>query len=214
MKSFVITLNTEPSMRVAKRCVNSLPDFAVRAFAAITPADDPAGMMKERGISPENFHEKYSFPDSCMAAFMSHHTLWEMCVADNEEYQIFEHDAVCIGHLPAFIPYDKCINLGYPSYGKFKTPESLGVGPLISKNYFPGAHAYRVKPAGARELIERAKIDAGPTDIFIHSARFPWLQEYYPWPMKADDSFSTIQREEGCLAKHNWNGGENFEILR
>ena len=127
---------------------------------------------------------------------------------------IFEHDAVCEGFIPEFIAYDHCISLGFPSYGKYNTPTFLGAGPLTSKRYFPGAHAYRIKPSGAKQLIKWAQFEAGPTDVFLHLDRFPWLQEYYPWPVKADDSFSTIQKEEGCLAKHNWDGGVKYELLR
>jgi hypothetical protein len=36
---------------------------------------------------------------------------------------------------------------------------------------------------------------------------FPWLEEYYPWPVVVDDSFSTIQNQQGCLAKHNYAKG-------
>jgi len=36
------------------------------------------------------------------------------------------------------------------------------------------------------------------------------LQEYWPWPVEAHDSFTTIQNENGCLAKHNY--GETYGI--
>ena len=39
---------------------------------------------------------------------------------------------------------------------------------------------------------------------------FPWLQEYYPWVAEANDNFSTIQKTEGCLAKHLYN--ETYRI--
>ena len=64
-----------------------------------------------------------------------------------------------------------------------------------------------IKPAGARELLEKSKTDAGPTDVFLNLDNFPWLQEYYPWVCMAADSFSTIQNKTGCLAKHNYKIG-------
>ena len=103
------------------------------------------------------------------------------------------------------------MNIGAPSYGKFNSPTYLGVGPLVSKPYFPGAHAYMIKPLGAKLLIEGAKTMAGPTDLFLRLSNFPWLQEYNPWPVVAKDSFTTIQNETGCLAKHNYNDG--YEIV-
>ena len=70
----------------------------------------------------------------------------------------------------------------------------------------PGAHAYMIKPSGAKALMEKAKTVAGPTDVFMNLKNFPWMEEYYPWPAEAHDSFTTIQKTEGCLAKHNYNG--------
>ena len=61
-----------------------------------------------------------------------------------------------------------------------------------------------------QELIDESLHSAGPTDIFIHSSKFT-LGEYYPWPVEARDSFTTIQRKEGCWAKHNY--GETYEII-
>ena len=92
-----------------------------------------------------------------------------------------------------------------------QTTNLYNFGPLIHKRYFGGAHAYMVAPEGAKLLIEKAKTDAGPTDVFLNIHNFPWLQEYYPWIAEAKDSFTTIQKEKGCLAKHNYN--ENYEIL-
>lgn len=215
MKSFVITIKDQPkSVQAASRCFNSMPEHQVEMFEAITPKDDPLSILEERGIPQTGFQEKYSYLESCVSAFLSHHTLWTMCAEGREEFMIFEHDAVAVDTIPQFINYDKVISLGKPSYGKFNTPAFLGPGPLTSKPYFPGAHAYRLKPEGARLLIERAKIDGGPTDVFLRLDRFPWLQEYYPWPVVAKDSFSTIQRVDGCLAKHNWHDGVGYEIIR
>jgi hypothetical protein len=43
----------------------------------------------------------------------------------------------------------------------------------------------------------------GPTDVFLNLNSFAFLQEFYPWPVEARDSFTTIQSEIGCRAKHN-----------
>ena len=214
MKSFVITIKSiEPSVKVAQRCINSTPEYDVQMFDAITPNDNPTAILKSKGLPEDLFEEVYSYKEKCISAFLSHFSLWEQCVEDNEEYQIFEHDAIAVAEIPKYISYKHCVSIGAPSYGKFKLPESLGTSSLFSKPYFPGAHAYRLKPSGAKLLIERAKVDAAPTDVFLNINRFPWLQEYYPWPVEAKDSFSTIQKTEGCLAKHQWDGGEKYELI-
>jgi GR25 family glycosyltransferase involved in LPS biosynthesis len=81
----------------------------------------------------------------------------------------------------------------------------------MSKRYFPGAHAYQVNPTGAQKLIDQARVYARPTDVFLNIDTFPWLQEYYPWPVEARDTFTTIQKTEGCLAKHNYN--DSYKII-
>ena len=67
-----------------------------------------------------------------------------------------------------------------------------------------------VSPGGAKKLIEKATTDAGPADVYLNINNFPWIEEYYPWACEAKDSFSTIQRTRGCLAKHNYN--EAYEL--
>lgn len=213
MKSFVITIMDNPhSVQAAERCIASMPEYNVEMFPAITPKDDPVKIAEHRGIPIDNFKEVFSRFDNCLSAFLSHNTLWEMCCKDKQEYQIFEHDAVAVSPIPKLINYNGCISLGKPSYGKYNQPPVLGVNNLTSKKYFPGAHAYRMKPKAARMILESARLYARPTDVFLNLDLFPWLQEYYPWPVEARDSFTTIQNERGCGAKHNY--GEEYKIVK
>ena len=220
MKSYVITIMDMPeSVEAADRCIASMPEFNIQKFPAITPMKNrlvPEKLAREKGIDLTWFHQldgaKYSRMTRCVAAFLSHHTLWEMCVRDNEEYQIFEHDAVRVGNLPQHINYQGCITIGAPSYGKFETPKKLGVQPLTQKKYFGGAHAYRMKPHAAQIIIDGAKHYAAATDVFLSLDFFPWLEEFYPWPVVAKDKFSTIQNAGGCSAKHGYNK-ETYKLL-
>lgn len=216
MKTYIIRIkDNEKSVAAAQRCAESLPTgYSYEFFDAITPKDNPLEILEQRGIPAVTFVEedtKYSSLEPCVSAFLSHHSIWMKSVEQKEEVQILEHDAVCVGDLPEFIPYSKVINLGRPSYGKFKIPHYIGVGRLVSKPYFPGAHAYRVKPVGAKALIEETKKFARTTDVFLDIRRFPWLQEYHPWPFVAKDDFTTLQKQTGCVAKHGYN--EEYEIL-
>jgi len=214
MKAFVITIMDNPeSVRVAERCIRSAAKYGIEVekFPAITPAQDPVNIAADKGIPVDNFKEVYSRFENCVSAFLSHFTLWEKCVEDNEQYMILEHDAYFIDQPNVFMQFDRAINLGQPSYGKAQRPMKLGVNPLTSKPYFPGAHAYMIKPVGAKAFIQRAFMDAGPTDIFLHRKRFPWLQEYYPWPVQSRDTFTTIQKVDGCFAKHGFNN--DYKII-
>jgi GR25 family glycosyltransferase involved in LPS biosynthesis len=215
MRHYVITvIDIEQSVQAAKRCIRSGKKHGIdiEMFEAVTPRNtDLTSTLKEEGINPARFEEVYSRFDNCVAAFLSHYTLWKMSAQSKTEFTIFEHDAVVVNTIPEVMSYKGIINLGKPSYGKFNAPMFIGVGPLTSKPYFPGAHAYRVTQKGARALVRQAQAAARPTDVFLNLQTFPDLQEYYPWPVEAKDSFTTIQKQQGCLAKHSY--GETYEIL-
>lgn len=208
MRAYVITMMGLPqSVELADRCIDSAAKFrhTVWTVAATTPIDNPREVFEHRGWPTRRFdNNPYSRPEPCMATFLSHELLWWQCGQGHEPYVILEHDAVFKARLPLedLAHCRGLCNLGKPSFGAFKSP-ALGLGPLKSKRYMPGAHAYYLHPEGARALCELAKTEAEPTDVFLNVHRFPWLQEFYPWPVVADDSFSTIQRELGCKAKHN-----------
>lgn len=214
MKNYVITIeDLEQSVQTANRCIKSAKKFGldVQKWNAITPRNTNIySKLRDESIDAIGFEEIYSRTDNCIAAFLSHFSLWKECAIGTETFTIFEHDAVVVNYIPEVV-FDKVISLGKPSYGRYNTPQLLGVNPLVSKRYFPGAHAYRITPAGAQALVTQAKIKAKPTDIFLNIDTFPFLQEIYPWPVEAVDSFTTIQNERGCLAKHSW--GETYEIL-
>jgi GR25 family glycosyltransferase involved in LPS biosynthesis len=219
MKSYVITIMSMPeSVEMAERCIASIPssvDPAPYMFPAITPDDDPIMIAGCEGLDLSFFDvdaQKYSRFERCVSAFLSHYSLWKQCAEGKEDFLIFEHDAVVNGNIPSWIPHKGCISIGKPSYGKYNTPAKLGVNPLTSKRYFPGAHAYIVSPKGARALVTFAKDNAAPTDVFLHLNNFPFLEEYYPWAAEARDTFSTIQNEGGCLAKHGYKKG-SYKLL-
>ena len=206
-------MDNEQSVAAAERCIRSGKKYGIKIekHKAFTPKDNPHLILHKKGIQPAFFHEKYSRPENCMSAFLSHHSLWEKSVKDDEPLIIFEHDAVVIGYLPIEEKFEGVMTFSKPSYGKFNTPIKIGVDGLIQKQYFGGAHGYMVNPWGANQLITKAKTDGRPTDIFMNLQTFPWLQEYYPWVCMAVDSFTTIQNETGCEAKHNYKDG--YEII-
>jgi len=214
MKAFVITIEGMiESEKCALRCIKSGEKYGVKVEKsfAFTPEHAPLTIAKELGIDPKGFVEKYSRFENCLSAFLSHQRLWHWSVKNNEDVLVLEHDAVFTDFLPEFLNFKGVLSLGAPSYGKFITPKTLGVNTLVSKQYLPGAHAYIVKPNAAVKLLAKSKEYAQPTDIFLSNRNFDFIEEYYPWPVEARDSFSTIQRVEGCGAKHNY--GESYRLL-
>lgn len=207
MKNFVITLReNDKSVKSAETCVKSAAKFGmeVEFYEAFTPKEAPEFITKY-GINDTLFNDDiYSREDNARAAFCSHFSLWQFAAENNEDVTIFEHDAVVIDNIPE-PPFHGCVSFGRPSYGKFFNPPQFGLQPLVSKQYFPGAHAYRVNSKGAKRFIEEAKLQARPTDLFLNKQAFPWLQEFWPWPVEVRETYSTIQKHEGCLAKHMYN---------
>ena len=198
-------------MKAAERTISSAAKFglSVEKFKAITPHDKPLAIAEKEQIPIKGFIERFSRFENCLSAFLSHYSLWQKAAKENQHLIIFEHDAVVVNNIPPLLSGD-IVNLGKPSYGGFNAPMTLGEGPLVSKQYFPGAHGYSITPRGAEALISKAKLSAQPTDVFINTAHFNKLTEFYPWPVEARDSFTTIQNNMGCTAKHNY--GENYVI--
>ena len=137
-KAYVITiLDNERSVQVAERCIKSgkKHGLEIEKWKATTPKDNPLKIMKEYGINPQAFDEVYSRTENCMAAFLSHYSLWKHSLDNKMEVIIFEHDAVVVDTIPDIRGYQGCITFGKPSYGKYNTPRLLGVQELQHKKY-------------------------------------------------------------------------------
>ena len=213
MKAKVITIMSEPrSVEAAERCIKSGTSYGldIEMHKAITPEDNPIQLAEDLGIDTTKFKNEFSKFERCLAAFLSHRSCWEEAYEMRTPMVIFEHDAIMTDHLPTIFK-GLVVNFGKPSYGKWITPQFLGEGQLTTKSYFPGAHAYYVSPAGAFALLEKTYEEAEPTDVFMNLNRFPFLTEVYPFKAEARDSFTTIQMERGCLAKHRYN--PDYDIL-
>ena len=214
MKAFVITITENPqSVEAADRCIESAAKFGVQVskFKANTPNNiDIHQFFRENSIGDRYFHEEYSRLENCMAAFSSHYTLWKECIKANTPFLILEHDAFFVDKLPV-VTRGHIVNFGKPSYGNFKIPNFVGESKMFSKDYLPGAHAYKITPVAANELVIRSTFDAGPTDLYIHNGRFPFITEYYPWPVEVRETFTTIQRKMGCYAKHQYSN--EYEVI-
>lgn len=211
MKSFVIAIeDNHLSQQAADRCIASAKRYGitVEKWPAITPRHPEfKKMVADCGLQEHMFESGHSKKENAMACFLSHMSLWKYSVEHKVDVMILEHDAVFIGRVPALFGFHKVVTLGQPSYGNYITPATLGTSPLVQADYFKGAHSYIVRPSGASELIEKVSDYSRPTDIYLNVLNFPWLEEYYPWPVKVDDSFSTIQMQRGCVAKHNYSKG-------
>lgn len=209
MKAYVIRVPTIPeSVEAASKCIASGKRFGLRIqpFDGCTPEDEPESVIRGRGWDMDSFHinNKWSKWERMLAAFVSHSTLWIRVSSLDTPALILEHDAVVVRKIPGPVKAGKAdiVNVAAPSYGRFSRMVGDGIRPIASKAHLPGAHGYVITPAGARDLIEKAKTVARPTDVFIHRKNFPELAEHYPWCVECHETFSTIQKESGCVNKH------------
>ena len=218
MYSYIITMmNNKKSVKAAKRCAKTAREFGYYPsfFKAITPEDNPIEIFEKENLPVKAFDTdtRYSRLEPAMCCFLSHRELWKISIEKNQTILVLEHDAVFKNKVPGEVSFYDFVNLGKPSYGKYRLPQNEGMYDLFSKpgGYLPGTHAYILTPRAAGELLNYSKIKPAPADLFLNKNTFPWIKEYYPWPIEADDSFTTVQKVEGSIAKHNY--GEDYEIL-
>lgn len=120
--------------------------------------------------------------------FLSHYSLWENCIKNNENFLIFEHDALLIRPLQDFGNDFDVLNLDYASrveedYNHHLSldkgdkilswpvaPQKKGFISQIAKSSIKGLHAYIITPNGAKKLIQKAKdIGTVPADVHVNS---------------------------------------------
>ena len=215
MKGYVVTLlNIPESVKMAERCIESGKQFGVdvEMFPAVWK-DVSFDELDNEGLELAKFDTTYSSISAVVGNFITQYRIWKKIADSGEPGIVLEHDAVFTDNVPELNKGD-IINIGKPSYGKFRLMDKPGIYPMFSKTggYIPGAHGYYLTVNGANELVAKAKVlGATPCDLFLNKTNFPTIQELYPWVVEARDEFTTIQKEKGCCAKHNYN--EGYKII-
>lgn len=192
INAYVITLHSnEISNRAADRLINSMPsNLKGHVFDAVEPeqVDDLMKKKKLKWTYPWATAEMHfasglllnpyptQNPKKRIACFLSHYSLWEKCVEDDEPIIIHEHDALYFStkNLPIH-EFEKSwyniIGMNSPlkatrmaqAYNTV-VQESEGdivKAPLIDDHNIPqgiaGNSSYYIKPAGAKKMISLAK---------------------------------------------------------
>lgn len=142
---------------------------------------------------------------------MSHFLLWKYCVERNETFLILEHDAVFLRSLPEFEFKGICqINdpTGATRKGNWWAQQMKNRGGGVfektwvtssAERHTPdglaGNSAYLIKPWAAGELVNRFhELGVWPNDALMCKQLFPYLEEYYPFITKVQQSQSTTIR--------------------
>ncbi len=229
MKGYVVTLlGLLESVEIANRCIESGKKYSIdiEIFPAVDKANAYIDLKKEGLLEAAGKKEKDFLPSTSrvesnrcavIGNFVSQYRIWKKIVESNEPGIVLEHDAVFVAPLPELKGKGDIINIGKPSYGGFKTKTTPGVYPMFSKpgGYIPGAHGYYLTPKGAASLVMKAQEHgASPCDLFLNNKIFPDIKELWPQIVEAQDSFTTIQNEIGCKAKHNYRKStKDYQIL-
>jgi len=178
MKCYIIRLEGNAhSCQMAQECYDQaiLHGLSPSYFNAIN-GNDAAFHYENTGVTPKRKMKKGR--PGVLGCFFSHYYLWQECIKTNTPFIILEHDGYVLKPLPDNIldtfedilkldrydPYSKNYNqnidfekeepMRIEKYVNLtpKNPVKIGTG-----NYFKGAYAYIIKPAGATKLIKHIR---------------------------------------------------------
>ena len=141
---------------------------------------------------------------------MSHFLLWRHCVDLNEPLLILEHDAVFIHDFPHDVEFNGICQINDPNGAtrkggwwsqQMKQRGTIGVHEKtwvttekerLIPDGLAGNSAYMIKPWAAQELMDKfRKIGVWPNDAMMCKQLFPYLEEYYPFITKVNQTQST-----------------------
>lgn len=151
-KSFVIILKDHKSSEeFGKTAIASGLEngWNISRFDAIDGRTMSLDDLKNYGLFVNQGRNKVSKQfkrPGVLGCFLSHYTLWNMCIELNEPIGIFEQDSVILS-TPPTLDFEDILKL----YGFDKMPrEAAG-------EWYVYANAYIIKPAAAKKLIQWAK---------------------------------------------------------
>lgn len=162
MKSYIIILkNHEKSEEYGSQALLSGKQFNwdVEKFDAI---DGRLRSLDEFKIKPTSVSKKCTnafHRPGVVGCFLSHYILWKKCLEENSTIGVFEQDVI-FQKPPVFNnEFSEILRLDKPMLmGK-----EYGTG-----NWWEGSHAYILKPAGAKKLIDwTMSFGAFPSDVII-----------------------------------------------
>jgi GR25 family glycosyltransferase involved in LPS biosynthesis len=161
-KTYLITLlGHRPSEEIAKSALDSAQQYNwdVELFPAVNGWEMPSNIWEEYGLKWHAGRIADQTRPGVQGCFLSHFTLWNLCVELDQPIVILEQDAIIQG------PWDPAAVCGevyklHTAYGNEYYP--------LTGNASYSSHAYYLTPAGAAKLINFAKQHGGlAVDIFI-----------------------------------------------
>ena len=213
-KKFLIAIpSVSKSKEAAERCIRSAKqhgeDHNLEIMPAITRFQARNFFIQHDLTWASGLSCEYRNRLAQMGCFSSHFKLWLRCMELGKPIVILEHDAVFKTPIPP-LRFKHVIMLGTPQ------PTTIKNSPLYcdmvdtfeeGENYYPssfllGAHAYAIKPEGARKLVEAARKEPLlPVDCFIRK-KYVDILAYEPYPTYLDERFTSISSFRKDIPPH------------
>ena len=141
---------------------------------------------------------------------MSHYILYNVCVELDEPILILEHDAVFVRAMPTDPEFNGICQINSPlgatpkaqfwfnqmvkrgGFGAFEKTWIKSPHERHLPDGLAGNSAYMIKPWAAQEVIDKYhELGVWPNDAILCKQIFPYLEEYYPFITKVNQTQST-----------------------
>jgi GR25 family glycosyltransferase involved in LPS biosynthesis len=152
MKSFIIILKNQPkSEKFGTEAIRSCfsLDWDISRFDGI---DGRVECLNDYNLTLNTRHKKcinLFTKSGVIGCFLSHYLLWQKCLEMNEPIAIFEDDVLFLKSPPDNLNFTDVLKLDKLSQGKR----------YAGGDWWEGAHAYILKPTGAKKLINWANVN-------------------------------------------------------
>ena len=191
MKTKIIVLqSSEISVSMGAKCIARAKEFGIDAEVSNgTHGADAPDIINRLGL--RQYKKKMKGGRlGVLGCFLSHYFLWKECIATQEPFMIFEHDAYMLRTLPKKVlklfpdilkldsldPYRDTYNAELDAQGREDTiwslHDRLDHGKHIHNKglYSIGGYGYIIKPHAAEHLIEKVSVNGfRPADHQIHT---------------------------------------------
>ena len=214
-KAYIIRVDGyEESEQRAKRCSDScdlvgMPWEYWDAYNGIsgelTPPAHHGGVMEMIKVTD------HSLTRGELACALSHISLWQKCVLEDQPLVILEHDSVMLQPYTSHAVFNSICFLGIneqvnQGWGVYPTPPHASEGP--NYHFMCRAHAYAIDPAVAKNMLAHVlKFGiCAPLDIMVRADVFPIHQMgVFAYDVKGEDTTILGRPKEGRSTQRNDN---------
>ena len=232
MQSKIIVLgSSDISVSMGAKCIARAKEFGVELeiFDAIHGADAPE-IIKELGLRQYKAKMKGGRL-GVLGCFLSHYFLWKECIATQEPFMIFEHDAYMLRPLPKKVlklfpdilkrdylnPYDKTYNKeieeqkdNQQRVWSLHDREEHGKHIHSHGLYSIGGYGYIIKPHAAQHILDQINIYGFlPADQQIYTSKHVDVHHVEPSVVRIHPEYQDDQSMKTLSLTRNLEANSN-----